>query len=197
MTTFKIDSLEFKKLIKKTLPFCSTEESRYYLCGAYLEFDGKNFATLTATNGHILIQSQVPLLGEESEFNEQNAVSGIIPSSALKHIYNVISKETGGLGALVTFESDKSILFDFGDVQYRTKLHDAVFPDYSKVIPSGSETINHGFNPKYLKAVINALDGQPINIAVDDKESANFSPHLFSVSKDRTSTRCVIMPMRV
>ncbi len=195
MTTLKIDSLNFKDILKKMTPFISKEETRYYLNGIYLEFDGHQLKA-TATNGHILAQCFLVLQGSDHE--GQPSVSGILPKEAVKHLIAIITKETGGLEALVTFEGGHHILFDFGGTEYRTKLIDGVFPDYNRVIPKGSVSLNEGINAKFLLAALKALDNSPVDIRVDDEENAASAPHLFSkANADANEMRCVIMPMRV
>lgn len=198
MTTIKIDSLQFKKSIKKLLPFASTEETRYCLCGIFLEFDGKEELRATATNGQVLINMRIRLMGQKEAFGEQNKVSGIISTASLKHLAAIISKETGGLGSLVTFEDGKTVLFDFGDIQYRAKLIDGTYPDYSRVIPSGKESLKEGIDASLLMKAMNALGNSPVDILIDDLEHSASAPHLFSkTTADDEDMKCVVMPMRV
>lgn len=196
MTTLKIDSLGCKDIFKRMKPFMSTEETRYYLCGIFIEFDGSELKA-TATNGHIMAHTNLPLQ-EVIGYEDGEACSGIIPANAIKHLIAIISKETGGLGALMTFEGEGRILFDFGDVQYRTRLIDYAYPDYKKVLPEGSAKLGEGINAKYLMAALNALGNSPVDILIDDMDNPASAPHLFSkAGGDAGEMKCVVMPMRV
>lgn len=194
MVAVKIDSLEFKNRMKKMKPFISTEETRYYLNGVYLEYDGQYELKATATNGHILRQMILPLSDSHEPCGEK--VAGILPRQAIDHLDKIISKSTGGLGALVTFEDGANILFDFGDVTYRTHLIDGTFPHYTRVIPNGEVSLKKGMRAEYLMAALKALGNNPVDISTDDEGKESSAAHLFS-SPEQGDVKCVIMPMRV
>lgn len=169
----------------------STEEARYYLCGVFLEYKNQHLKA-TATNGHILCSMDWELDSEspDGEFNV------ICPAQAVKDLVKIISAKSEG-GVLINVSEDrKYIEFDLFDFKYKTACIDGSYPDYSKIIPSGSEQLTKGLNASYLIDVLKALGNNPVNIEVDSKKDIASQGHLFS-SNDADGVKCVIMPIRV
>ncbi len=194
MTKIKLQSaLDLKNRFKKIIPFMSTEETRYYLNGVFLEYKDGNLRA-TATNGIILCTMEWDL----PEQGVQEPFSVICPALAIKNLVKNISakKETDG-GVLLSISKDKkTIEFDFFEFKYETRCIDGTFPDYSKVIPLGKDSLKTGMNAKYLVSVLKALNNSPVDIAVDDAQNAAHSAHLFS-SQAEDGIKCVIMPVQV
>lgn len=192
MSKIKLTSAcDLKTRFKKILPFMSTEDSRYYLKGVYLEYANNNLRA-TATNGHILCTMEWDINNEEA----QEPFSVICPDFAVKSLIKIISAKKNTDGGVMLSVDDQNIEFDFFDFKYKTRAIDGTFPDYTKVIPDGKESLKKGLNAKYLISVLNALGNSPVDIEVDDAKEAANTPHLFS-SKDEDGVKCVIMPMQV
>jgi len=136
--------------------------------------------------------------GLPEQEGEQKDFAVTCPAHAVKHLVKIISakkKEDGGV-LLNVSEDGSTIEFDFTEFKYKVKCIDGTYPDYSKIIPEGKDSLKTGLNAGYLVAVLNALGNSPVDIAVDDAASAANQPHLFS-SKDEDGIKCVIMPVRV
>lgn len=195
MTTIKLlSAADLKSRFKKIIPFMSTEDSRYYLQGVYLEFANGNLRA-TATNGHILCTMEWDLPEQE----KQEAFQVICPALAVKNLVkNITAKKDEDGGVLLTISGDakKTIKFDLFEFKYEAQCIDGTFPDYSNVIPKGTDRLKSGLNAKYLISVLKALNNSPVDIAVDDAKEAANQPHLFS-SQDEDGVKCVIMPIRV
>jgi DNA polymerase III sliding clamp (beta) subunit (PCNA family) len=188
--TIRITQHDLKDAFKILSCFTSKEETRYYLCGVFAEFKGDDLL-LVATDGHTLCQIK-PLF---QIIDEGANWSGIIPNSAIKNLITICKgakDETDG-GVLISIEDNK-MNFRFPDQSYACGLIDGTYPDYTKVIPAGEQTLGHNFQAKFLKNAINAFNKEPLNIAFDN--NAENSAHL--ITSDRiTNTKVVLMPMRV
>lgn len=195
MTTIKLlSAADLKSRFKKIIPFMSTEDSRYYLRGVYLEYANGNLRA-TATNGHILCTMEWDLPEQE----KQEAFQVICPALAVKNLVkNITAKkdEDGGVVIAILGDEKKTIRFDFFDFKYEATCIDGTFPDYSAVMPKGKDRLKSGLNAKYLISVLKALNNSPVDIAVDNAGEAANQPHLFS-SQDEDGVKCVIMPIRV
>lgn len=195
MTTIKLlSAADLKSRFKKIIPFMSTEDTRYYLQGVYLEYENGNLKA-TATNGHILCTMEWDL----PEQDKQEPFKVICPATAVKNLVkNITAKTNEDGGVLITVLGDgkKVIKFDLFEFKYEAQCIDGTFPDYSKVIPSGKDKLKSGMNAKYLISVLKALNNSPVDIAVDDAANAANQPHLFS-SQAEDGIHCVIMPIKV
>jgi DNA polymerase III sliding clamp (beta) subunit (PCNA family) len=197
MNTIKLlSAVDLKNRFKKIKPFMSTEETRYYLCGVYFEYENR-LLKATATNGHILCTMEWELAAEDDGISSE-PFKIICPSSAVNNLIKIISaKKASDMGVLMHVSDDlRSIEFDFFDYKYKTNTVDGSYPNCSNVIPKGKESLQKGLNASYLVDVLKALNNSPVDIEVDDSTNAASQPHLFS-SKDEDGIKCVIIPMRV
>lgn len=116
-------------LLGLTVPFVSSEETRYYLNGVALEINAMKDGTLRAiaTDGHRLGSRQVTL-----DSPPEQAPTVIVPIFAVKAVLALAA------GKEVTLTLDDRIMeFAFGDFTIRTKLIDGTFPDWRRVVPTG------------------------------------------------------------
>ncbi|WP_158534045.1 DNA polymerase III subunit beta [Hyphomonas pacifica] len=105
----------------------STEETRYYLNGIYLECGGGNLV-FTATDGHRLGHLEVTASGEALPHFE----GVIIPRKAVQAFLKLAEVHDG---EVVLSISDRMVQLACGRDAYRTKQIDGNFPDYHRVIP--------------------------------------------------------------
>lgn len=101
----------------------SDEQTRFYLCGAYLEP-----AAVTATNGHKLIT----IAQELPEFDASIGAGVIVPAETV-HL--------APRGAAKIRLSERMIQFVADDVTLTSKLVDGSFPDYRRVVPTTRENV--------------------------------------------------------
>jgi hypothetical protein len=148
--------------IKAIIPFCSTEETRYYLCGALIE-PGK----IIATDGHRLVAikpSDYVLEGSTFE-------PFILPSAILKKIA-AIKPDHKWIHMTVVFETEAKIVSVIQETEDDTinlasfpySVIDGTFPDWRRVVPAqknyqrpavlkegdGGEWNTTAFNLKYI-----------------------------------------------
>jgi DNA polymerase III subunit beta len=119
---FEIDADQRRRLFTVPSVAVSTERSRYYLTGICLQArDGQLLAT--GTNGHVLIQTTIPLpSGAEG-------LDAIIPARGCA--------EVAKLGGPIRIDHK---VIDAGDDRHRFchKLIGATFPSWQRVIPAPS-----------------------------------------------------------
>lgn len=200
---------DFKDRLKKLKPFMSTEETRYYLMGAFLAYKGGELA-LVATNGHIL-QEQVfnPGISESGEDFEV-----IMPDKAvdmLIHILNITepSYDEDEYGDEITtgtrpvYENftlqvidgkKKQIKFKFVDFEYTVYAIDGSFPDYKRALPKEPVAAPQSIlDAGYLIHVLEALGSKAgVSIFINKDADIKDAPHLLT---NKDGIKCAIMPM--
>ncbi len=244
--TIKINSQELLKLIDKTKFAISTEETRYFLNGLYLNVNSENNKriTIVGTDGHRLAKFE----HVKEDLNEQ--IQGvIIPKKTINELSKLLSENTEEIELNI---NTSKIVFFIQNLVLISKLIDGSFPDYNKVIPNNNnnimtvkrvelasavdrvstianektpvvklklmknlinintvnsennsasedievkyegETIEIGFNSKYILELINNLEDDEISIAYKD----NSSP-IMATEKSNPDLVYVLMPMRV
>lgn len=126
-TTFDMSPVDLLEIIRVTSPSMSTEETRYYLNGAFIHaFDDKTMRGV-ATDGHRLSLKSVALPDGAA------SIPGvIIPRKTLALIPKFVD---GSDPVTVTLTATK-IMIERGNVSLISKLIDGSFPDYARVIPT-------------------------------------------------------------
>lgn len=133
---FSLSASDFRTLIDRTRFAISTEETRYYLNGIYLhaassDGDGAGVLRAVATDGHRLARVEMPLPA-----GAEDMPGIIVPRKTVVELRKLI-EETGG--EIEVTLSDTKIRFAFDDAVLTSKLIDGTFPDYERVIPSGTD----------------------------------------------------------
>jgi DNA polymerase-3 subunit beta len=134
---FKIKRSDFISLIEKTRFSISDDTARYYLNGMYLHSlkeDDLLKLVAVGTDGHKLSVAKLDYFGGENE------LSGIIiPRKTLPEIKKILS---------LCNDEEIEILFSKTKIKIQTlkstiisKLIDADFPDYKRVIPTDNDKI--------------------------------------------------------
>lgn len=190
-TVLALEPGELKTAFRKMAPFMSHEETRFYLCGIYMKFDGEKL-TFCATNGHILCE-----IVREANVQEDGEFELIIPATAVNHLTKILptTKQTPFILMKVT-EGSNEVELDSQDFQYNFKTIDGTFPDYTRIIPDGKTKMREGVRAGYLMNILKALGDHPVDMSVDDPDKAFSAPHLLTADAS-AGIRCVIMPMRV
>ncbi|WP_052265138.1 DNA polymerase III subunit beta [Ruegeria sp. ANG-R] len=110
----------------------STEETRYYLNGAFLtrDPDSGNLRAVT-TDGHRLgvVDTEINAMGE---------LGTIVPSKTVDLLLHMC-KPKGNEPVNIKLTEDRAA-FDFGDVHLFSKCIDGNYPDYTRVIPGYTPT---------------------------------------------------------
>lgn len=107
----------------------STEEARYYLCGALLERCDAGLR-IVATTGHVLHRIDVT-----AEVGGEPPEQTLLPRQAV----SLIATLCGGAEAVLIAATDSLAMFTWDGVAITTKLIDATFPQYERVIPERAE----------------------------------------------------------
>ena len=121
---FKVDFAELVAPIRFAI---SSEATRYYLCGVFLHVDGETVLRAVATDGHRLSHNSVAL-----------------PDGIADHFGVIIPSKTVGLvpaGTVDVAVSKNKVRFAQAETVITSKLIDATYPDYKRVIPSANERI--------------------------------------------------------
>jgi DNA polymerase-3 subunit beta len=128
---FEMAASDLLQLIDLTSYAASDEESRFYLCGIFFEYES-GFLVASATNGHILGSARVG-----AQDNAQGFPSVILPSNAISQIVSLLK---GVAGDIEIKASRKLFEVITPDVNFITKLIDGTYPDYRGVIPALVQT---------------------------------------------------------
>lgn len=122
--TYKIGVDEFKTSIGQVIVASSNDLTRPALTGVYFNTDGDTLA-IAATDGYRLAEKKL-IDGVKSE------VKAIVPSSSLQEVLRSLTDDIDEVE--ISFNEDL-VRFRLGEVEIVSKLIDASFPDYQKLIP--------------------------------------------------------------
>lgn len=123
-TTYKIPADEFRAGISSVLVASSTDLSRPAFTGVYFNTDGSTLA-LAATDGYRLAEKKL-IKDTKSE------TRAIVPAGTLQEVLRSLSDDVEDIE--LSFSEDL-VRFRLGEVEIISKLIDASFPDYQKLIP--------------------------------------------------------------
>lgn len=140
LTLFELDPDALKLDLDRAASAMSTEETRYYLRGAFFHCapgdDGQPRLRIASTDGHRLVAIQRPAPVDMPAFPD-----AIVPLKTAewlrrKGLKGATAMRIGFTGAMVEFRS--------GRMRLLSKLVDGTFPDYSRVIPRSAKS--HGYS---------------------------------------------------
>ncbi len=140
-----------KQLIERTRFAISTEETRYYLNGIYLESfqqDGSQGLRAVATDGHRLAKCEIAM-----ELHGLTIPGVIVPRKTVGEIFKMIEDEDETVELSV---SETKIRIKQGDLTLTSKLIDGNFPDYQRVIPSQNDKVL-SFDPRALAKAVDRV----------------------------------------
>jgi DNA polymerase-3 subunit beta len=128
---FVISSGDLSFILLNTKHAISTDNARHYLNGGYLHVIQKDTATMlriVSTDGHRLALAET-IIPEKSDL-----MPGVIlPIKCINELCKLLQNISGEINVGIS----KSIIkFNIGNTTLISKLIDAKFPDYEKVIPS-------------------------------------------------------------
>lgn len=125
--TVKMEIADLLLLVDKTKPCIYSSETRYNINGMLLNFDKENNQILgVATDGHRLAYSFVSNTG----ISQSQKVT--IPRKIVLELKKILDSEEGEVKIDI---SSSKVTFNFKNSSLTTKLIDAEFPDYNRVIP--------------------------------------------------------------
>lgn len=121
---YKITTDELKNSLNQVLIASSNDLTRPALTGVYFNtYD--NTLAIAATDGYRLAEKKII-------DKVENEVKAIIPSSSLQEVLRSLSDDADEIE--IAFNEDL-VRFRFGEIEIVSKLIDASFPDYQKLIP--------------------------------------------------------------
>ncbi len=129
---FNIKKSDLHKLFNKAKFAISSDETRYYLQGIFLQDglrNGQEVLRAVATDGHKLARIEVPLPA-----GAKNMPHIIIPQKAILEMNKIFTENDEDTDILVTI-SDTKIKVELQNIIFISKLIDGNFPDCEKVVP--------------------------------------------------------------
>jgi DNA polymerase-3 subunit beta len=129
-SVFTIKESMLKRLIEKTQFAMAQQDVRYYLNGMLFEIKNGDLRTV-ATDGHRLAMSQV-MKSVQEEINQQI----ILPRKAVMELGRLLGNSDDDIKIEMS-NSYIRVLMD--NAVFTSKLIDGRFPEYQRVMPSGSD----------------------------------------------------------
>lgn len=123
---YTIPAVELKEALESVAIAMSSEESRYMLNGVFMHSHNGRLR-FVATDGHRLaLRDSIPCTAEGGI---------IIPRKAIHEAV----KLCGGADDVAVSYSDASVSFEVEGARLQSKLIDATYPDYQRIIPQNNE----------------------------------------------------------
>jgi len=137
-------SFTFSLNYLKSCAICAaTEQTRYYLNGVAVQYDGKDLVAV-ATDGHRMVCFNIDF-AKEGETIEP--FSMIIPKAIIDGIK---TDKTLNNVSLILATKDMKPYLQYGHNMFLFDPIDGIFPEWQRVIPSAFSNVPAQFNPKYL-----------------------------------------------
>ncbi len=155
---FSVPLKDFREMINQTHFAVSSDETRYFMNGVYLETVPEGLV-MVATDGRRLGFSRKRLEGPVPGFK-----GIIIPPKVLI----LVNRHTNDEGMIDIAVTDKSIFFRFGNYLVASVLIEGQFPNYQKVIPA---TQRHSLSVSRTE-LLDAL--KRVSILVEQKSQRTF-----------------------
>lgn len=124
-TPIKIDSRIMKSIIRQTTFATSAIENRPILTGVNIRVEGEKLVAI-ATDSFRLSQKMIEI---PKNFENMNVV---IPGRSLDELIKVLELN---LEEVLIHLDHKSILFEYGNILFQSRLLDGNFPETSRLIP--------------------------------------------------------------
>jgi DNA polymerase-3 subunit beta len=131
-TFFDIPSRDFKRMIAQTIFSVSTDETRYFMNGIFMEKNESGALVMVSTDGRRLAVIKKDIDQGLGDFSPV-----IIPPKILTVLFKHISDE----GIISIAINDKNIFFKFGAYFLASILIEGHFPAYQKVIPQKQKNV--------------------------------------------------------
>jgi DNA polymerase-3 subunit beta len=137
-STFRIMSKQLLSLIDKTKFSIFPDETRFNLNGVLLQFkevNSKSYLTAVSTDGHRLSYAEI----EASNKSGESLPKVIIPKKCTLELRKILDASQDEEIEVSLYEKQFSIFSP--TMQFTSKLIDAEFPEYQKVIPKENTKI--------------------------------------------------------
>ena len=130
---FEIQALTLANAFHQVAFAVSTEEACYYLNGVFLHAPESGDLRFASTDGHRLAR-----LAIERPEGAASLPDIIVPRKVVKIVAGLLDRHEGLVDVRV---SRGRIRFEIGETAVQAKLIDGTFPDYTRVVPSTSDTV--------------------------------------------------------
>ena len=131
-TPVKLPRAEVREMVNKTQFAITGEDTRYFLNGAlFLLQPGK--MQLVATDGHRLALVETE---RENATNEVEKTQAILPKKTLWELSRLL---TEGDEPIEYVAGENHLFFNVGERQLISRVIDAQFPAYERVVPTGND----------------------------------------------------------
>lgn len=125
-----------REMVAKTQFSITGEDTRYFLNGALLIL-GREATSMVATDGHRLAFVSVPIKKEKKTKTEEEE-RVILPKKTLLELGKLLSESEGD----ITYEKGENhLFFEVGGRVLVSRMIDAQFPAYERVIPQGNDKV--------------------------------------------------------
>ena len=136
----RLSGAAMREMVAKTQFAITGEDTRYFLNGALFIFTGTSMS-LVATDGHRLALVSARRDGASGEAKPANGEDSeesrvILPKKTLWELARFLSEEEG---EIVYQRGQNHLFFDLGGRQLVSRMIDAQFPAYERVIPKGND----------------------------------------------------------
>ncbi len=121
---FSVPIKEFKKALQQVVFAASSDETRPVLTGVYLHTHEGNLYVV-ATDSYRLAEKKLIKTSQD--------ISLLIPATALNDLLRILPETVEKVDV---FADSQQALFKAGDIELITRLIDATYPDYRKLIPN-------------------------------------------------------------
>jgi DNA polymerase-3 subunit beta len=125
----EVSAKDFKEMIQQTIFAVSTDDTRIFMNGVYVEKMGDKLI-MVATDGRRLSYVSREIFQGAPEFP-----SAIVPTKIL----TIVLKRASSEGNLFLAIENNQVYFKFGSYQFASVLIEGKFPDYRRVIPEGQD----------------------------------------------------------
>ena len=126
-TKWTIPAKECKELSQVVFA-ASSDESRPVLTGVFLHTVGGSLYA-AATDSYRLAERKI--------IKTNQKIALLVPANAIQELLRVLPEQTE---TIEVYADSQQVLFKAGDVELMTRLIDAIYPDYKKLIPSKFST---------------------------------------------------------
>jgi DNA polymerase-3 subunit beta len=134
--SFVLSSATLAKVLAKIEFAISTEETRYYLNGAFMHIhESRGKLTFVTTDGHRLGRYEIDIPAGAGALPQ----GVIIPQKTVTELLRLLKRKGCAADTLVAV-TDTGISFRIGEDEHlESKLIDGTFPDYQRVLPAQND----------------------------------------------------------
>ena len=121
------DAANFREALRTVEHAAPSSDTRAFLNGVYFELTG-DVMRLVATDSHRLAATELSFAPNEGT----SICTGILPKKSVDEMVRMLSVENGS--ARISW-TDRAFVLEVGKARFATRLVDARYPEYQRVIP--------------------------------------------------------------